>query len=524
VDQGRSARTVRSRCGYRMFASAPPFRAVVKADAGVRAAGERALDRTLLLLDVLPIRHQYRARLPVLGDHRRLVEVERSVDPPPQVSPDLADTHACLVHSATRYTDTRVYTVAMQADTARKYRAYPTTEQADRLTGWGHTCRAIWNVALEQRQWLYDQHRVTLNAIDQSRELTAARAEIEWLADLPAQAGQQVLRHLDQAYKNFWNLNHPAAFPTRRKRGGRLTVSLPGQAIAVRRLNKRWGAVRVPKLGEIRLRWSRNLDGTVRNVTISRDGLGWHVAFGIASGCEPKTTHDQPGTPVGLDRGVVCAVADSDGGLHNAVFISDRELAAKVALERRRARQETTRKRAVARTSNRARLVHNRLAKISARTARRRVEFAQQLAHRVADTHDLIVIEALRIGNMTRSAKGTVEAPGRNVAQKAGLNRVILDKGWYGFELALRNQARRTGSMVMRVPAAFTSQRCAACGHVASASRESQARFRCVACGHIAHADVNAAINIRELGTAGWAGIGRIRPSPKAASTIRGAA
>src|SRR6266566_6640637 len=97
-----------------------------------------------------------------------------------------------------------------QANAGRKFRLYPSTEQAERLTAWGHTCRAIWNTALEQRQFAWEQRRVTLRAIDQCSHLTQARAELSWVADLPAQSGQQILRHLDQAYDAWWNPGNPA--------------------------------------------------------------------------------------------------------------------------------------------------------------------------------------------------------------------------------------------------------------------------------------------------------------------------
>ena len=415
----------------------------------------------------------------------------------------------------------------MQADAGRKYRLYPTPEQADRLTGWGHTSRAIWNVALEQREFLWSQRRITHNAIDQSVELTAIRAELDWVRDLPAQCGQQVLRHLDQAFKNFWNPRLPAGHPTRKRKHDKLTVAFPGQAVQVRRLSRRWAVVRLPKIGEVRFRWSRDLGGTVRNATVSQDGLGWHVGFGVAAGVRPAGRHDRPGTAVGLDRGVVVAVVDSDGHLHHREFCTAREQARKAALQRQAARQEWARKRTAAKTSQRARRVRAAVARIDARTARRRGDFAVQLAHRLADRYELIGVEALQIGSMTKSAKGTVDKPGRNVAQKSGLNRVVLDKGWYRFEQALRHQARRTGSTVVRVPAAFTSQRCAACGHVAAENRESQAVFACVACGHAAHADLNAAMNIRDLAvasTAGRAGLGLRKPPQGAASTTGTAA
>ncbi|MBG6134261.1 IS605 OrfB family transposase [Longispora fulva] len=150
--------------------------------------------------------------------------------------------------------------------------------------------------------------------------------------------------------------------------------------------------------------------------------------------------------------------------------------------------------------------------KLWAKVRDRRTDFAHQVAHRLADTYGQVVIEDLRIINMTASAAGTIDAPGRRVRQKAGLNRAILDKGWHGLELALNNQARKTGMTVIKVNPAYTSQQCSTCKHTDRDNRESQAVFRCVACGHTCNADVNAARNIRDRAhlTAGQAGIGRI--------------
>jgi Helix-turn-helix domain len=91
----------------------------------------------------------------------------------------------------------------MKADMGRRYRLYPTLGQTERLTGWGHTCRAVWNVALAQRQFVYGQRGTRLRAAGQCRDLTEARAELDWLANLPAQSGQQILAHLDRAYDNL---------------------------------------------------------------------------------------------------------------------------------------------------------------------------------------------------------------------------------------------------------------------------------------------------------------------------------
>ena len=187
----------------------------------------------------------------------------------------------------------------------RRFRLYPTLGQAERLTGWGHTCRAVWNVALAQRQFLYAQRGIRLRTAGQHRQLTEARAELDWLANLPAQSAQQVLAHLDRAYDNWWNPKHPAGPPKFKKRRNELSVPFPGQAVAVRKLNNRWAEVRLPKLGWVQFRLSRPLGGVVRNATVSCDALGWHVAFGVATGARPVPPNGLPGC--GVDFGVACS-------------------------------------------------------------------------------------------------------------------------------------------------------------------------------------------------------------------------
>ncbi|MCW2929439.1 MAG: (cytosine-5-)-methyltransferase, partial [Actinomycetia bacterium] len=133
------------------------------------------------------------------------------------------------------------------------------------------------------------------------------------------------------------------------------------------------------------------------------------------------------------------------------------------------------------------------IARLKGREAARRKDWAEKLSTMLARRFDVIRVEALDITAMTRSAKGTITEPGRNVAAKAGLNRGILGNGWGLLVARLEDKAP---GRVEKVPSAYTSQRCSACGHVDRDSRESQARFRCTACGYAANADVNAARNI----------------------------
>jgi transposase len=133
------------------------------------------------------------------------------------------------------------------------------------------------------------------------------------------------------------------------------------------------------------------------------------------------------------------------------------------------------------------------IASLRARERDRRTDWAEKASTDIARRFDVIRVENLTIAAMTRSAKGTREDPGRNVRAKAGLNQGILRSGW---GLLVRRLQDKAPGRVEKVSAAFTSQRCSACGQVDANSRESQARFVCTACGYAGHADVNAAINI----------------------------
>lgn len=207
------------------------------------------------------------------------------------------------------------------------------------------------------------------------------------------------------------------------------------------------------------------------------------------------TPGHHPGTPVGIDRGVKVAATTSDGDFHDREFVTEGE-----KVRYRRLQQRLARSKKGSANRRKTLVAMNR---ITGRIADRRADFTAWTANRLTTRHSVIVLEDLRTKNMTASAKGTVTEPGRNVRQKAGLNRAILAKGWHRMELAIRNAARSTGTEVVLVNPAYTSQTCDRCGHVDAKNRKSQAVFGCTACGHRDHADVNAAKNI--LSAAGHA-------------------
>lgn len=249
----------------------------------------------------------------------------------------------------------------------------------------------------------------------------------------------------------------------------------------------------------------------------------WQVNFTVLA-----TTHRAPvndGPTVGVDFGIACAayVAGESAPRIMPPTLTPGEERRLRGLERRKARQLTYAKRHNGgRYSNRLRRTIREIARLRARQARRRQDFTHKLTSDLAKNHSLVAIEDLRVTHMTSSAKGTVEAPGTRVRQKAGLNRSILDIAPGERRRQLDYKCPKYGSLLVAVPPAGTSQTCPACGVRDPASRPGCGRsFACVQCGHTAHADAVAARNILDRAIAlvgGGIAVGRTVDSAGRAS------
>ena len=283
----------------------------------------------------------------------------------------------------------------------------------------------------------------------------------------------------------FFDPANPAGRPSWRKAGRHEGFRIVGRDRQwdVRRVSRKVGQVWVPKAGWVRFRWSRAVPAGVKSYRVTMDRAGrWHVAFAAIPDPIPAPGNGQA---VGIDRGVAISAALSTGDLLHAPSLTMRERRRLRRLERTLARAK--------RGSNRRGRVRHAIARLRARETDRRTDWAEKTSTDIARRFDLIRVEDLKITNMTRSARGTRGDPGRNVRQKAGLNRGILRSGW---GLLVRRLEDKAPGRVEKIKPHYTSQRCSACGQVDRDSRESQAVFRCTACGFAGHADVNAAINI----------------------------
>nr|WP_302474177.1 transposase [Roseococcus sp. MDT2-1-1] len=363
---------------------------------------------------------------------------------------------------------------------AHVFRLDPTPEQAAVLWAWIGSVRCVYNLALEQRRDWYQPGR-RFNFASQCREVTALRAEFDWLQDVPVHPLQQAVKDLDRAYQNWWEGR--ARAPTPRKRGKNDAMRFPDPAtFAFRRLSRRVGELKLPKLGWVRLRWDREIPGEVKNITVSRRAGLWQIAAQYELEIADPAPSALP--VVGIDRGVNVFAALSDGTMIEPANCGKKALRALARAQRKLARKK--------RGSNNRRKQVRRVARLHLCVSNARKDFLHKVSTAIAKNHGVVVLEKLEVRNMVRSAAGTVEEPGTNVRAKSGLNRAILDQGWGMFDRFLGYKLPERSGRTAHVPARNSSRECSACGLVDERNRQGS-RFLCVRCGHVEHADLNAA-------------------------------
>ncbi|WP_328808345.1 RNA-guided endonuclease InsQ/TnpB family protein [Nonomuraea montanisoli] len=380
-----------------------------------------------------------------------------------------------------------------------KFLIRPTSKQAAALAQCLEDHRQLYNAALEHRRTAYRKAGVTIGYGEQSAELKEIRkTDPDGQGRWSAGSQQQTLRRLDKAFAAFFRrikAGHKAGYPRFKGRGRFDTVEWPAT-----KNGASWDsqphepATRVYLLGigHVRVHQHRAVKGRVKTISVKRDGARWYLVLS----CDDVPAEPLPatGAVAGIDLGVASLFTTSDGehvaGPRHLLTTADRLADAQRDLCRKERGSERRRK-AVA-----------RVAALHAKVRRQRLDTAHKAALTLVRGYDVIVHEDLRIANMTRSASGTIEQPGRNVAQKAGLNRSILDAGWGVLLRVLAYKAESAGRELIAVEPRNTSRTCSRCGHCARDNRLTQAAFRCLGCGHAAHADVNAAINILRAGLA----------------------
>lgn len=374
------------------------------------------------------------------------------------------------------------YNTAMEKRQACKFELLPNGEQRRLMRRFAGSCRFIYNKALALQKEMYELTGKSHTRFQLDKLLTLWKQETPWLSETPSHALQQTLVDLDRAYTSFFKKR--ADFPKFHKKGQRSSFrESDPKCITLDQGNNR---IRLPKIGWVRYRNSREVLGAIKNVTVSESCNKWYVS--ISTWQQIEQPMHQSTSVVGLDWGVVNFVTMSDGEVVDGCQPLKQMLPKLAKLQRRLVRKK--------KFSNNWKKAKAKVTKLFSRIANTRKDFVHKVSNDISKNHAVVIIEDLQVKNMSKSAKG------KNVAQKSGLNRSILDSSPFELRRQLEYKTMWRGGLLVPVPPQNTSRKCLECGHTSAENRKSQAKFACVKCGFSANADFVGAVNIKEAGLA----------------------
>jgi len=358
-----------------------------------------------------------------------------------------------------------------------------TKEQRKLFSQAAGSCRYIWNqwLAFKKEKWEKEKKKITRFELD--KKLTSLKKEKDWLYLVPSQALQQVNKDLDQAFKNFFL---GRGYPNFKKKGVNDSFRLPQGISLESALSRRVGQLKLPKFGIVKFIKTREIEGDIKNATISRKCDKWFISINCEIEIDIKKKINS--NPIGIDRGIKIFAACS-----NKTNIQGMSPLKKYLAKLKKLQKKLSKKKRY--SSNRLKII-KKIQKAHHCIKNIRKDYLHKITSQLSKNHGLVVLEKLKICNMSKSAKGTIKNPGKNIKAKSGLNRSILDQGWHMFQIFLEYKMKLNGGEVIYVNPKNTSIKCSRCKHISSENRKSQASFECINCGFQENADYNASLNI----------------------------
>ena len=363
---------------------------------------------------------------------------------------------------------------------AYKFQLRPKAKQANLMLGFAGCCRFVWNKALALEKETYQTEGKRLGFYNLCKALRDWKKEEEtsFLAGAHSQILQFVLKDLDQAYKNFFEKR--ANFPRFKRKGVHDAFRYP-QGF---KLDEGTSRVYLPKIGWVRYRKSRAIKGTLKQVAVSLSAGEWYVS--ILTEREVVEPIHPSKSSIGIDMGVAHFATLSDGSTIEPLN-SFRKYEKKLAkLQRKQARCK--------KFSSNWQKIKSRIQRLHLHIANARKDFLHKASTMISKNHAVVVLEDLKVRNMSSAKAGG--------KRKSGLNKSILDQGWFEFRRQLTYKLAWLGGSLIAIPPQYTSQTCSRCGCVDRQNRQTQAKFKCTACGFEFNADHNAALNILAAGLA----------------------
>ena len=372
----------------------------------------------------------------------------------------------------------------MQILKAFKFELMPNGAQSRKMKQFCGCVRFVFNRALAYQNKQYEADKsFKFSYAKIANLLPEWKKELVWLKDCHSQVLQQSLKNLESAFKNFFAKR--ADFPQFKKKGVKESFRFPQGCKLEQQNNRIW----LPKIGWVRYRNSRAVSGSLKNVTVSQKCGKWYVSIQTELEQEIPTPK---GGEIGIDMGIVRFATLSDGQFFEPIN-AFKTLKGKLAKLQKHFKHKTKFSKNWQKLKAKISRLHHKIANI-------RKNYLHQISSTISQNHAIVYVEDLQVANMSQSAKGTAEQHGKNVKQKSGLNRVILDQSWAEFRRQLDYKLLWNGGHLIAVPPQNTSRCCPACGHTVKDNRQTQAKFECVECGYQNNADVVGAINVLRRG------------------------
>lgn len=374
----------------------------------------------------------------------------------------------------------------MQIHKAYKFELMPNGEQIRKMKQFCGCSRFVFNRALvyQNEQYQLDKS-FKFSYAKIANLLPEWKRELVWLKDCHSQVLQQSLRDLESAFKNFFAKR--SDFPKFKRKGEKDSFRFP-QGYKLEQGNNR---IYLPKIGWIRYRNSRNVLGIIKNVTISQKCSKWYVS--VQTEFEQETLQPKGGE-IGIDMGIVRFATLSNGEYFKPIN-AFKNLKGKLAKLQKQFKHKT-------KFSRNWQKLKDKIAKLHHKIANIRKNYLHQISSKISKNHAIVYVEDLQVANMSKSASraGNAEQHGKNVKQKSGLNRAILDQSWAEFRRQLAYKLAWNGGFLFAVPPQNTSRCCPNCGHTTKDNRTTQANFDCVQCNFTENADLVGAINVLKRG------------------------
>ena len=431
----------------------------------------------------------------------------------------------------------------MKINKAYKFRLMPNPEQEVILNNLVGSARFVWNQMLALSFEMFAKNEF-INGASLGNKIMDIKNNPDFVflkTSANAVSLQQKVRDLASAWTRFFDPKVHARLKENKKKPKKLKFFklADGTEVQLRPLMPRFkkksdgcdsirlvqfdkycrvegSRVKLPNgIGLVKFKQSQQITGTIKNVTISKKSGHWYVSFGTERELAAAPIHPSK-SAVGIDLGISKLIATSNKQYikpKNSFKANQVKLA---KLQRSLAKKE--------KFSENWKKQKRKVQKLHQHIASIRHDYLHKISTSISKNHAMIVVEDLKVANMSKSASGTMENQGKRVKAKSGLNKSILDQGWSMLTSMLDYKQQWRGGLLLKVDPKYTSQTCFNCKHVAKENRRTQAKFECVECGYVANADFNAASNILAAGHAVLSvegGRGKGRPKKQKACEVR---